>query len=134
MRLSLTILVLTGFVLKQFSCCEESCAPCAQADDANVAQPVGPGHSHDHPHEHESPAPGGGSHHLCVATHLFYVTHENKLPRLPGFSVWVAACLLGDASLVRISANSSNTALDFHTLQPPRAALRLRAKLNVWVI
>ena len=129
MRSMFTILVLICFVLRHFSCCAECCDSCANANEAKVDCPI---HQHDHDHEHEVPAPADGSHHICMATHLFFLTHGKSLPPLPDFSVWDAVSPSIDASLDRRSANPIDT-LGLHSL-PPRAAQRMRAVLSVWVV
>lgn len=130
MRWSFTILVLTCFGLKQFSCCGEHCVPCANAEDAHAAKPGCASHAHEH--EHESPAPADGSHHICVATHLFYLSHDNSLPLLPDFSVWEAVSPLLDSHRHRQAANPGEIPGTYGL--PPHNSQRLRAVLNVWVI
>lgn len=85
------VLVLCGFVLQQFSCCANCCAP-GEASSPTALAKVAPEaaatvrahhrcqHAHHQPQAGspqsvpaESPHEEHGEHHLCVSSHLFFV-------------------------------------------------------------
>lgn len=126
MRLLLIAIMLVGFVAQQFSCCGEHCSACA---DTEVA-----GHDHEHDgddHEHESSSSSHGPHHLCVATHLFYVGQAPSVPVTPDFGSWQAVIIPQQTGF----GDATGTHAEFSSLSlPPPTAHRLRAALHVWVI
>ena len=130
MRLWIVIIALAGFVPQLFVCCAQDCGACtdpAMTDDKHQC----------HHHEDGEDEPAGSSHddhshHLCVATHLFYVVraHDdapqpdlNSLEAVPSMAV-VAA----DATLIVAQCKNHS-----FSLSPP-TALQLRAELGVWTI
>ena len=129
MRLALTMLVLACFLMQQFSCCPDCCAACDE--DQHAAEPACP--DHDHHDEDESPAPDHDSHHhLCVATHLFYLTDGDCLPDLPDFDVWQIRAPASDDAMQRLTADPTAAAAARALASP--VAGRVRAALQVWLI
>ena len=127
MRLLLIATVLAGFIAQQFSCCGEHCSACAETETAEQH------HEHDgDDHKHESPSSSHGPHHLCVATHLFYVGQAPSVPVTPDFSSWQVVIAPQQAGLGEYRTGT-NVVLSSLSLPPPTAH-RLRAALHVWVI
>lgn len=129
MQLLLIAIMLVGFVSQQFSCCGEHCSACADAEITGYE------HEHDgddHEHEHESPSSSHGPHHLCVATHLFYVGQAPNVPVTPDLSIWQATIFPQQTGLGEYRS-VTNAVLSSMSLPPPTAH-RLRAALQVWVI
>lgn len=95
------VLVLCGFVLQQFACCANCCAPgelpeqaavtdAAQAASLPVAVAARAQHRCQHTHHQPQPVPTHntpadtsheehGEHHLCVSSHLFFVLRPADL-------------------------------------------------------
>lgn len=71
MRGCWAIVALAGFVMQQFVCCA---ATCAEPPLLSIEQPAPVstccGHHHHGPEQPQEPEP---AHHLCVATHLFFI-------------------------------------------------------------
>lgn len=128
MRTAFTWLVLANLFAQQFVCCAESCASDPAPAELDAKSPCGhEGHNHD-----SGPSlPDGdpSSHHLCVATHLFYLRTD------AGMGMPAAPILLSSFDLVsdalRGLPGRANVAS--HSVSPPPAS-RLRAALSVWTI
>ncbi|WLD13577.1 hypothetical protein [Planctellipticum variicoloris] len=131
MRTWFTVLALICFVPQQFTCCAESCESCEESVEAQEAKSACENHG-DHDHESSFPARDGTSHHLCVATHLFYLAQGDADSLLLDLS-------LSQAVLPRLEAAvdqrlcKSFAAIAGYSVRPP-APRRQRAVLGVWVI
>lgn len=127
MRRVLTWLVLATLCVQQFVCCAESCESCAATAEPQHESPC----QHDG-HDHAPPLPDGdgSSHHLCVATHLFYL----KSGATPGIGGDTAYGLMAPHEVVRDVPQALHLSEAVARSVPPPAALRLRAALSVWLI
>ncbi|MDX1967086.1 MAG: hypothetical protein SFV23_07950 [Planctomycetaceae bacterium] len=126
-----TLLALACFLPQQFTCCVESCGTCAQPVDAHGEESVC---DHHEDHDHDLPDPGHdhSSHHLCVATHLFYVTTSNMSLWSPDMSLNHAVPPVLDAAVDQ-QLTSPSAVIAWLSARSP-APQRLRAVLGVWVI
>ncbi|HUQ70462.1 MAG TPA: hypothetical protein VM165_13105 [Planctomycetaceae bacterium] len=130
MRTWFTLLALTGFLPQQFTCCAQSCGPCAESVDAHEAESPC---EHHGDHDHDFPVPSHDApHHLCVATHLFYLTRSDTGSLLPDLSLNYVAVPALDAVLDQ--PLHSPSAVRASLSVRPSAAQRLRAVLNVWIV
>ena len=71
MRGCWSIVALIGFVMQQFVCCAATCAS-GPVTTVEQTSPVKTCCGHHH-HAPKQPAEPESSHHLCVATHLFFI-------------------------------------------------------------
>jgi len=131
MRTWFTLLALACFVPQQFTCCAQSCGTCADSTDEHEAESPC---EHDGEHGHESPLPthDHSSHHLCVATHLFYLTRSDDGSSSPDLSLNPVVLPVLDAAVDQ-QLTSPRAVIASLSVRPP-APQRLRAVLGVWVI
>lgn len=100
----------------------------------HAAAPTQAGHSHHSSENRTGDAPqhphDGPHHHLCVATHLFYVTAGSNSGWAPvEVSFWIAQPL--NAFPVELQQTDRHWCLFDSDVERP-ASRRLRARLNVW--
>lgn len=132
-----TLLALACFLPQQFMCCAESCNNCAEPTvahdrgDNDHGDEVPCEHHGDHEHEVPPTSPDQ-SHHLCVATHLFYVTNSDLAAPVPDLHSIQAVLSVWNA-LVDRHLDSPEAVIASLSVPPP-AAQRLRAALSVWTI
>lgn len=126
-----TLLALICFVPQQFTCCAQSCGTCVETEDAHeTGSPCEDHGEHDQgapsvPHDH-SP------HHLCVATHLFYLSRSDADSQLPDLN-WIHAILAIQDAVVDLQSGSPHALMASHSVPLP-AAGQVRALLGVWII
>jgi len=129
-RIWFTLLALVGFLPQQFTCCGQSCSPCAEVTAARDLQSPC---EHHGDHDHESPVPvHDAPHHLCVATHLFYLSRSETASLSPDLSLVQAVLPVLDAVANQQSGGSIAVTAAL-SVRPP-APQRLRAVLGVWVV
>jgi len=125
-----TLLALACFLPQQFMCCAQSCGPCAEAADVHEAESPC---EHHGDHDHESPVPSRDApHHLCVATHLFYLARSETASLSPDLRLVQAVLPVLDVAADRQSGGS--TAVTAALSVRPPSPQRLRAVLGVWVV
>lgn len=126
MRLWIVIVALSGIVSQLFTCCADDCG-------AHITSAVTEEDEHDCAHHHEdSTLPSHEEHHLCVATHVFYVLRGHDDAPQPSWNTLDVALPVAEIKL-----DSNQMAGESGVLArsaPPLAALRLRAGLGVWTI
>jgi hypothetical protein len=129
-RTALTWLVLTNLGLQQFVCCAESCDASPALVESHLESTCGhAGHDHDP----VAPLSDGdpSSHHLCVATHLFYLRTDATL----GIGLDASPAMLSSFDAVSAPLLDATRGGDVVSrCVPPLPALRLRAVLSVWMI
>lgn len=127
MRSALTLLMLVNLCVQQFVCCAESCGTCGEpAEPQHVASCEHDAHEHDH--HPQLPAGDDSSHHLCVATHLFYL-------RAAIVDLDAAHAIVSHLDIALPQMSDSFNTIDVVSCSvPPPAALRTRAVLGVWTI
>ncbi len=126
-----TLLALACFVPQQFVCCAQSCGPCVEAEDAHEAE-SSCGHHGEHSHETPSAPHEHSSHHLCVATHLFYLASSDAGSQLPDLS-WIHAILPMQEAVVDLQFGGPRAVMASHSVPPPDAG-QVRALLSVWIL
>ncbi len=138
MRTWLTFLALATFLPQQFTCCVEACSACGVPEECPAERSPCQHHGHDHDgHDHEdgeSPPlqPGGTSHHLCVGTHLFYLASSHSSAAVPSFSLWHP--VVPEQRSV-LHWDRSRAGLQWIQAELPLPDnLRLRTRLNVWIV
>lgn len=131
MRTWLTYLALACFLPQQFTCCSESCGPCLKTAESHEAESSCEHHG-EHGHETPSSPHDHSSHHLCVATHLFYLARSDSGSRLPDLSCVYAVLPFQDA-VIDLQTDSPRAVMASHSVPPP-AVGKLRAVLSVWII
>ncbi len=131
MRTWFTLLALACFLPQQFTCCAQSCATCVEPEETHEE---GSSCEHHGEHGHEAPsAPHDhSSHHLCVATHLFYLARSDAGSQLPDLS-WIHAILPIQEAVVDLHFGSPRVVMASHSVPPPEAG-EARALLSVWII
>ena len=121
----ITFAMLVSFAAQQFACCcAGACASVCHSDHSSqaICDTVVSGHCDCGHHEHgaseidetadrdneEHPA-GGHQHHVCVGTHLFYMTAErfdvSRLVVIQGFDLYRSEDLVGLWSMMESSTN-----------------------------
>ena len=119
----ITFAMLVSFAAQQFACCcAGACASVCNADHSPqaICETVGSGycewshHEHDvseigeTTHDEEDPA-DRHQHHVCVGTHLFYMTAErfdvSRLVVIQGFDLYRSEDLVGLWSMMESSTN-----------------------------
>lgn len=128
MRTWIVMIALAGFLPQLFSCCALECGECTEpafADDEHCCH-----HQHDtKPVRSPQPEP---SHHLCVATHLFYVVRGDvAAPQLDWNAYAGVLPVAGDAvDSTQLAAQTRNVSVSLRL----RSALRCRAESGVWIL
>ncbi|OYW20426.1 MAG: hypothetical protein B7Z55_07280 [Planctomycetales bacterium 12-60-4] len=133
-RCWLSVFVLGCFLSQQFLCCGADCSMCAESEHHAGATSCC-GHHHESPtDDHDEPAslPEHSPHHLCVATHVFYVLRDHQDETPPNVANWVALAPATDFLHPQPACCSGqNLAEGDHSPPDPR---QVRALLSVWVI
>ena len=126
-----TLLALACFVPQQFTCCAQSCGACVEIEESHESSSTC---EHDCEHSHETPsAPHDhSSHHLCVATHLFYLASSDASSQLPDLS-WINAILPMQDAVVDLQFGRPRAIMASHSV-PPHNAAQVRALLSVWIL
>ncbi|OYW25095.1 MAG: hypothetical protein B7Z55_00300 [Planctomycetales bacterium 12-60-4] len=85
-------------------------------------------------HDGETPSSprDHSSHHLCVATHLFYLARSDAGSQLPDLS-WVYAVFPLLDAVIDLQVESPRAIMASHSVVPT-AASQLRAVLGVWIV
>ncbi len=131
MRAWFTLLALACFVPQQFACCAQACDTYVKAEVVHETE--SPCEHHEgHGHEAPSTPHDHSPHHLCVATHLFYVSRSDAGSQLPDLS-WIHAILPMQDAVVDLQFGSPRTIMASHSVPPPHAG-QLRALLSVWIL
>ncbi len=90
----------------------------------------------EHHEEHDDETPSSprdhSSHHLCVATHLFYLARSDAGSQLPDLS-WVYAVFPLLDAVIDLRVDNPVAVMASHSVPPPTAD-QLRAFLSVWII
>lgn len=133
MRVWFTLLALACFVPQQFHCCVQSCGPCIEPHDESHAKRSSCGHDH-RPQNPDSPSvpQDHSSHHLCVATHLFYLARTDADSPLPDLS-GIDAVLPLPETVVDRQRGDPRVVLASHSVPPLRVG-QIRALHGVWLI
>ncbi len=131
MRLLLTLLMLSCFLLQHVMCCCETGCGNGQSASPSVATRCGCGHHHA-PAEGEAPSHGASEkHHICIGTHVFFVTSTSDHWEVS--DVWAEACFLPLPVSLPVDLT---TAYAFSSVEDSpgrfRDAAELRAHLGVY--
>lgn len=131
MRGCWSIVALVGFVMQQFVCCAAACA-CDASTNSEQAPPI-QACCHHHHHAPEQPAEPVSSHHLCVATHLFFIERVAvaEIDPLAG-PILAAALPLDPLAVIELREPQVRGSITEHSWSPP--ALARRAALGVWTL
>jgi hypothetical protein len=126
-----TLLALTCFLPQQFTCCVQQCGTCVDSTAAHVAESPCE-HHHDHHHDVPLPLSDHSPHHLCVATHLFYLAPGNA--GALRFDLNVGEVVLPTfVEVVDLQGNTRSGVIASLSVPSPDPQ-RLRAVLGVWVV
>jgi hypothetical protein len=128
-----TLLALLCFVPQQFTCCAQSCGACTEPCEESHETASTCDHDHgEHDHEAPSTPHDHSSHHLCVATHLFYLVRTDAGSQLPDLC-WTHAVLPAQEAVVDLQFDRPLEVMASHSVSPHTAG-HLRALLSVWII
>ena len=134
--------MLISFAAQQFACCcVDVCASVCEGDYSTqaICKTVDSGYCdcghHDHEtneigatgHDEEHPA-DGHQHHVCVGTHLFYLTAErfdvSQLVLIPGFDLCLTVDFAGLWSMINSSTNRDRSDdVPWRSVGPERSIL-----------
>lgn len=126
-HMAFTLLILLHFIAQQFVCCVESCNTCSDTVEP-LALVCRDCCEHEHGYDSQPPVEGGSSHHLCVATHLFYLPAPHlELDRC--CDAWSPLYL----PMSQMVDEQSSIEATSYSVPPPKTACN-RAELGVWTI
>lgn len=129
-RIGIVIIALAGFVPQLFVCCAGDRG--ASADPAVAVEEHSCSHHHDGEDEPTESPHHDHPHHLCVATHLFYVVRVHDAAPQPSLNLLEAVRPVAEVATDAKSLVGQTGTFSF-TASPP-SALKLRAELGVWTI
>lgn len=136
------LLTLVAQTLQLIACCESCCADSTPAASEAIVAPRCCHHDHDHARGREPgdespvsprrPSRREGSHHVCLATHVFYVREARERASDAAGQLKLAG--LPTVAVPRLTAAPRVPSVDRPPLRPALTGASCRATLGVYLL